>query len=113
VTEKRSEENGECTLTNYKAKALAGLIFIGLTIQPVMAMAAPQLTMRSEEAGHPRIIKTIRDMEDLEKTLRAAPDDFGGNKEKAIDDLHQAIHSLKKALYYRLHLDDAAIDRAQ
>jgi hypothetical protein len=100
-------------VTNYKAKALAGLIFIGLTIQPVMAMAAPQLTMRSEEAGHPRVIKTIRDMEDLEKTLRAAPDDFGGNKQKAVDDLHQAIHSLKKALYYRLHLDDAAIDRAQ
>jgi len=100
-------------LTNYKAKALAGLIFIGLTVQPVMAMAAPQLTLKSEEAGHQRIMKTVRDMEDLERTLRAAPDDFGGNKAKAIEDLHQAIHSLKKAVYYRLHLDDAAIDRAQ
>jgi hypothetical protein len=42
--------------------------------------------------------------------LEAAPGDFGGNKAAAIADDRAAIHSLKKALYYRLHMDDAAID---
>jgi hypothetical protein len=42
-----------------------------------------------------------------------APDDFGGNKAAAIRDTEQAIHSLKKALYFRLKMDDAALDRAQ
>ena len=31
----------------------------------------------------------------------------------AIRDTEQAIHSLKRALYFRLKLDDAALDRAQ
>jgi hypothetical protein len=46
------------------------------------------------------------------KELEAAPDDFGGNKAAAMADTKQAIHSLKKALYYRLKMDDAAIDKA-
>jgi hypothetical protein len=45
--------------------------------------------------------------------LEAAPDDFGGNKAAAIADTRKAIHSLKRALYYRLKMDDAAIDNAQ
>jgi hypothetical protein len=30
-----------------------------------------------------------------------------------MQDTRRANHTLKKAFYYRLHLDDAAIDRAQ
>jgi hypothetical protein len=45
--------------------------------------------------------------------LQAAPDDFGGNKGNAIRDTQAAIHSLKKALYYRLKMDDAAIEKVQ
>ena len=45
--------------------------------------------------------------------MEAAPDDFGGNKAAAIRDTRAAIHSLKKALYFRLHMDDEALDRVQ
>jgi hypothetical protein len=45
--------------------------------------------------------------------LEAAPDDFGGNKAAAIRDTRAAIHSLKKALYFRLHMDDAALDAVE
>jgi hypothetical protein len=52
-------------------------------------------------------------MQNALREMEAAPDDFGGNKAAAMQDTRRAIHSLKKALYYRLKLDDAAIDRAQ
>ena len=55
----------------------------------------------------------IRDMDGALSDLREAPHDFGGNKAAAMHDTEKAIHSLKKALYFRLHMDDAAIDRAQ
>jgi hypothetical protein len=45
--------------------------------------------------------------------MEAAPDDFGGNKAAAIHDARAAIHSARKALYFRLHMDDEALDRAQ
>lgn len=75
--------------------------------------AAPQLTMQEEEAANPNIVKAIRAMEIAYKDLESAPHDFGGNKGAAMNDTKAAIHSLKKALYYRLNMDDAAIDRAQ
>jgi len=71
------------------------------------------MTMRSEEAAHPRLVKAIHEMREALKELKEAPDDFGGNKGAAIADTEKAIHSLKRALYYRLKMDDAAIDRAQ
>jgi hypothetical protein len=52
-------------------------------------------------------------MQEALKELDEAPHDFGGNKGVAMADTKKAIHSLKKALYYRLKMDDAAIDRAQ
>jgi hypothetical protein len=93
--------------------AAAVLMALAIGGPPTVAFAAPQLTMQSEQAGHPRIIKAIRSMEDGLKALEAAPTDFGGNKAAAVKDLQAAIHSLKKALYYRLKMDDAAIDKAQ
>ena len=52
-------------------------------------------------------------MKEALRLLEAAPDDFGGNKAAAVADTHRAIHSLKRALYYRLKMDDAAIDSAE
>ncbi len=94
--------------------ATAGL-FLGLAMgaYPMMASADPQLTIQQERAAHPRIVEAIRAMETALKDMEAAPHDFGGNKAAAIRDTRAAIHSLKKALYYRLKMDDAAIDRAQ
>jgi len=95
------------------AGVLSAFLVLALTgpVSSVLA-AEPTPTMKSEEAAHPRIVKAIHQMNDVLDELRAAPHDFGGNKATAMEDTQQAIHSLKKALYYRLKLDDAAIDKA-
>ena len=96
-----------------KIVAAGVLSGMGLCAQPMIASAAPQLTIQSERAAHPRLVEAIRLLQDGLKELEAAPDDFGGNKAAAITDTRKAIHSLKRALYYRLKMDDASIDNAQ
>lgn len=93
--------------------AAAVLSGMGLCAQPMLVSAAPQPSIQSERAAHPRIVEAIRLMQDGLRELEAAPDDFGGNKAAAIADTRKAIHSLKRALYYRLKMDDAAIDGVQ
>ena len=95
-----------------KSVAAGVLSGMGLCAQPMIASAAPQLTIQSERAAHP-LVEAIRLLQDGLKELEAAPDDFGGNKAAAITDTRRAIHSLKRALYYRLKMDDAAVDNAQ
>jgi len=89
------------------------LLGFGLGAQPMVATAAPELTIQSERAAHPRIVEALNHMNNALREMEAAQDDFGGNKSAAIADTRKAIHSLKRALYYRLKMDDAAIDRAQ
>jgi hypothetical protein len=96
-----------------KMIAIGVLVGMGLGARPMVASAAPELTVQSERAAHPRIVEAINHMKEALKELEAAPDDFGGNKAVAIADTKRAIHSLKKALYFRLKMDDEAIDRAQ
>jgi hypothetical protein len=96
-----------------KTMAAGVLLGMGLCAQPMLASAAPQLSIQSERAAHPRLVEAIRLLQDGLRELEAAPDDFGGNKAAAIADTRKAIHSLKRALYYRLKMDDAAIDNAQ
>ena len=93
--------------------AFSAFVAVGLAGHSAPAFAEPQLTMRSEEMAHPRLVRAIHEMRDALRELREAPDDFGGNKAAAIRDTELAIHSLKKALYFRLKMDDAALDRAQ
>jgi hypothetical protein len=96
------------------SKIAAGMLLgIGLCAQPMLASAAPGLSVQSERAAHPRIVAAIHNMKEALRELEAAPDDFGGNKAAAIADTRRAIHSLKKALYFRLKMDDEAIDRAE
>jgi hypothetical protein len=95
------------------ASAAAVLITFAAAGRPTVAFAAPALTVQSEEAAHPRLVAAIREMREALRELEAAPDDFGGNKAAAIRDTRQAIHSVRKALYFRLRMDDAAIDRVQ
>jgi hypothetical protein len=95
------------------AGAAAVLMTLAVAGRPTVAFAAPQLTIQSEEAAHPRLVKAIHNLQDVLRELQAGPDDFGGNKAAAIRDTAQAIHSVRKALYFRLHMDDAAIDRVQ
>jgi hypothetical protein len=61
--------------------------------------------MRAEENAHPNIAKAMHDIEKSLDALNRAPDDFGGNKAQAISDLHQALISLRKALYFRIYQD--------
>jgi len=95
------------------ASSLAVALSLGAMLQPVAAQAEPALTIQQEEAAHPRLVKAIHEMRDALAELEAAPNDFGGNKAAAVRDTKQAIHSLKKALYFRLKMDDAAIDKVQ
>jgi len=88
--------------------AIALSVALGATSLP--ASAGP-MSIQSEEAAHPRILEAIHHMREALHEMQAAPDDFGGNKARAIHDCEVAIHSLRKALYFRLHMDDAAIDR--
>jgi hypothetical protein len=99
-----------------KNRILIGIVLagsMGLLAAPMMATAAPELSIQQERAAHPRIVEAIHHMQDALHELEAAPDDFGGNKARAIADTRTAIHSLKRALYFRLRMDDAAIDRAE
>ena len=92
----------------------AGLLLgVGLGVQPMVVSAAPDVSIQSERAAHPRIVEAIGRMKEALREMEAAPDDFGGNKAAAIADTKKAIHSLKKALYFRLKMDDEAIDKAQ
>ena len=59
--------------------------------------------MQAEERKHPNITKAMHDLEDGIKHLHEAPDDFGGHKGQAESDMHQALISLRKALYFRLY----------
>jgi hypothetical protein len=61
--------------------------------------------MRAEENRHPNIAKAMHDLEDGLKHLHEAPDDFGGRKAQAEADMHQALVSLRRALYFRLYKD--------
>jgi hypothetical protein len=89
------------------------LLGMGLSAQPMVASAAPELSVQSERAAHPRLVEAINHLNAALRELEAAPEDFGGNKAAALADTRKAIHSLKRALYFRLKMDDAAIDRAQ
>ena len=91
------------------AGAFSAFVALGVTGHSIVAQAQPSI--QSEEAAHPRLVKAIHEMRDALKEMREAPSDFGGNKSQAIKDTEQAIHSLKRALYFRLKMDDAAIDR--
>jgi hypothetical protein len=82
----------------------------GVALAAPAFAAPPQLTIQQEEHAHPGMVAAIRESEDALAKLRAAGDDFGGRRAKAIQDLKTAIHSMRAALFYRLNLDDAAID---
>ena len=61
--------------------------------------------MRAEENRHPKIADAMHSIERSMRDLHAAPDDFGGHKGQAEADMHQALVSLRRALYFRLYKD--------
>lgn len=61
--------------------------------------------MKAEEDAHPNMARAMHNIELSLKDLNAAPDDFGGHKQQAREDLQKAYESVRKALYYRLFED--------
>jgi hypothetical protein len=94
-----------------KKSVIAAFLLAGAALMGSPQMAMAQLSIQSEEAAHPNLVKAIHEMQSALKALERAPDEFGGHKAQAMNDLRAAIHSTKKALYYRLNMDDNAIDR--
>jgi hypothetical protein len=64
-----------------------------------------QQLMQAEERKHPNIARAMHDIEASMRALHDAPDDFGGHKGQAENDLRAAYVSLRKALYFRLYQD--------
>ena len=89
------------------AIALVGAM--GLAALPQTAAAQPY-SVQGEVRAHPNIVSAIRKMESAYADLQAAPDNFGGNKAQAMNQVKAAIHSLRRALFYRLNMDDTQID---
>lgn len=96
-----------------KTTVLALTSVLGVAAMTSPAFADPGLTVQQEAHAHPHIVAAIKNSENALKALQAAPDDFGGRKAQAIADLQRAIHSERAALFFRLHMDDAAIDATQ
>jgi hypothetical protein len=88
--------------------AVAAVLATGLLSAPARA----QFTYESERAAHPRLAAAIDQLHAIQEELAAAPDDFGGHKAAAMRDIHRAIISVRRALYFRMHMDDRALERA-
>jgi len=84
------------------------LLTCGLAASPA---SAQPYTIEGERALHPNLVNAIHAMQVALIDLDRAPDSFGGFKQAAIVDLRRAIHSAKRALYFRLQMDDMALDR--
>jgi hypothetical protein len=98
---------------NFKVATMAAALAMTGALAPMAASAQPMPNFRAEAAAHPRIVEAIRSSENALRLLQAAPDDFGGRKAQAINDLRRAIHSMRAALFFRMRMDDRAIDAAQ
>jgi hypothetical protein len=83
------------------------------TISCAPVANAQQYTFQSERAEHPNLAGALDALNAAYQDLQAAPSEFGGYKAEAMRDIVRAIHSTKRALYFRMRLDDAAIDRAR
>ena len=92
------------------AAMTAALAIAGAMAALPGAAAAQPYTMAGEVAAHPNLASAIRKMQSAYADLQAAPDNFGGNKAQAMAQVKAAIHSLRRALFFRLKATDAQID---
>ena len=76
--------------------------FLGVSVLPVAAHAE---TTQEERAAHPRIAQAIDDLEAAIQYMQAAPHDFGGHKQSAIQASQHAVQQLRQALKYRANQD--------
>ena len=74
--------------------------------------AEAQVTFQTERHAHPNMAKAVDEMAAAYRDMERAPSDFGGQKAQAMTALHNAIISAKRALYFRMQMDDDALWRA-
>ncbi|MGD0961690.1 MAG: hypothetical protein ABSB19_17915 [Methylomonas sp.] len=78
----------------------ASSLILAASVISSAVYADPQNSTRNEEAANPALVNAVNSMNAALKELQAAPNEFGGNKAKAIADLKTAIDSTKRALNY-------------
>jgi hypothetical protein len=91
------------TLVSSSTFAQGGVIAIDVIIGNRPPAPNEVQLMRAEENKHPNIARAMHDIEKSMQALHDAPDDFGGHKGQAENDLKAAYISLRKALYFRLY----------
>jgi hypothetical protein len=74
--------------------------------------AQAQISFESERREHPNMARAIDEMNAAYRDMERAPSDFGGQKSQAMQALRSAIISARRALYFRMRLDDNALWRA-
>ena len=95
------------------ARAIVAGAFVILAagcVTPPPAQA--QISFEAERAQHPNMARAIDEMNAAYRDMERAPSDFGGQKAQAMQALRSAIISARRALYYRMNLDDNALWRA-
>jgi hypothetical protein len=86
------------------------VIFAAGCVTPPPAQA--QVTFQTERAEHPNMARAVDQMVAAYADMERAPSDFGGQKGQAMQALHTAIVAAKRALYFRMHMDDNALWRS-
>lgn len=97
-------------MTKRQAALAAGIWGAFLTSTLAAAPAQAQ-SIESERAANPQLAHALDQLKRVEFELLNAPGDYGGRKARAVDDVRRAMHSLRGALYWRLHLDESQWDR--
>jgi CHAD domain-containing protein len=74
----------------------------------VLATAALSTQLMAEtirEDEHPRLERSIHELEETIKFLEAAPHDFGGHRDEALHDCREALRQLREALAFARNHD--------
>jgi hypothetical protein len=83
---------------------LLAAVALGLITAPLSMVSAAEPTraeIKAEKAMHPRIAKSIKELNETIAVLEKAPHDFGGHKAAAVAACKEAIVQLQLALDYR------------
>jgi hypothetical protein len=85
--------------TKVRAEVITG------TVKP---NESEQRMMKIEEDKNPLIAHAITEMQAVCDQLGKASNGYGGNKDQALLDTRAAVISLRKALYFRITVDEHA-----
>jgi hypothetical protein len=94
LTRHRTTSTPEVSMSRF---FIASFALLALAASPVRLMA------ETIEEEHPRLERSIHELEETIKFLEAAPHDFGGHREQAIHDCREALRQLREALNFARH----------